>query len=119
MSNQISWIVELRVRPGQLDSFRALTREMVEATAVEPQTMAYERYINEQDETVIVYERYRDAEAAVAHLQSFSRSFGDRFLALVERRRTMVLGDPSDELRSMLDKTGAIYFGFIDGFSRR
>jgi Alginate export len=32
MSNQISWHVELQVKPGQLDPLRALTNEMVEST---------------------------------------------------------------------------------------
>jgi quinol monooxygenase YgiN len=32
MSDQISWWVELAVKPGQLENFRALTAEMVEFT---------------------------------------------------------------------------------------
>jgi hypothetical protein len=32
MGDQVSWQVELAVKPGELDNFRALTREMVEST---------------------------------------------------------------------------------------
>jgi hypothetical protein len=37
MGDQISWRVELAVKPGELENFQALTGEMVEATReVEP-----------------------------------------------------------------------------------
>jgi nucleotide-binding universal stress UspA family protein len=32
MTNEISWRVQLAVKPGQLDNFRELTAEMVETT---------------------------------------------------------------------------------------
>jgi quinol monooxygenase YgiN len=32
MGDQVSWRVELAVKPGQLDNFRALIGEMVEST---------------------------------------------------------------------------------------
>ncbi len=32
MSEEVSWLVELVIKPGQLDNFRALTGEMVESS---------------------------------------------------------------------------------------
>ena len=36
-------------------------------------------------------------------MSAFATNFGERYAALVERRRFTVFGDPSDELRRLLD----------------
>src|SRR5262249_51660155 len=58
---QISWWVELVVRPGCLDEFETLTGEMVASTRVESGVLAYQRFISEDRRTVYVYERYKDS----------------------------------------------------------
>jgi quinol monooxygenase YgiN len=47
MGDQISWRVELAVKPGELENFQALTGEMVEATRDEPGTLSYERFVTD------------------------------------------------------------------------
>ena len=74
MGEQISWRVELAVKPGELENFQALTGEMVEATREEPGTLSYER-----------------------------------FASMVDRIRFTVFGNPSDELKGLLDGFGATY----------
>ena len=46
MSDQISWHVELAVKPGQIANFRALTTEMVESTKHEAGVLNYERFVS-------------------------------------------------------------------------
>lgn len=99
MSNQISWQVVLGVRPGELDNFRTLMAEMLESTRGEPGVLSYERFVSEDGKIVHVYERYVDSAAAVAHLLTFGREFGGRFVGMVDRRRFTVYGTPSEELR--------------------
>ena len=81
MGDQVSWQVELAVRSGELDKFRALTEEMVESARDEPGVLSYERFVSEDGQVVHVYERYADAAAAVARLRTFGRNFGGRFRA--------------------------------------
>lgn len=107
--HQIAWHVELAVKPGQLESFRALTGEMVELTRRETGVLGYQRFVSDDGGTVHVYERYADSAAALAHLRNFARHFSARFGQLVERRRFTVLGRPSEELRAVLDGLGATY----------
>jgi len=57
MRNEVSWQVELTVKPNQLKNFRALTKEMVEFTKSEVGVLVYERYVSENGMTVFVYER--------------------------------------------------------------
>ena len=114
----ISWHVELQVKPGQMDAFRALTTEMVEATKCEHGTLVYERFIGEDNRSVHVFERYIDSAAAVAHLLTFKRMYDKRFAGMVDRRRFTVFGTPTSELRQILDPLGATYFAPLAGFSR-
>jgi quinol monooxygenase YgiN len=118
MGSEIAWQVELAVTPGELDNFRALTREMVEFTKAEPGVLIYERFISSDGQFVHVYERFVDSDAAVEHLHAFGTLYGDRFVKMVERRRFTVFGMPSDELRKILDTFGALYLKRFDGFSR-
>ena len=118
MGDQVSWHVESAVRPGQLDSFRVLTSEMVESTRGEAGVLSYERFVSDDGKVVHVYERYIDSEAAVAHLLAFRKKFGERFEGLVDRKRFTVYGTPSNELKELLDAFGAQYLAPLDGFSQ-
>jgi quinol monooxygenase YgiN len=109
MSDQISWCVELAVKPGRLDNFQALTGEMVEAARREHGVLAYQRFVSADRKLVLVYERYADSAAALAHLRQFEKNFAKRFSEMAERTRFTVLGNPSDELRALLDGFGARY----------
>ena len=82
MGDQISWFVELAVKPGQLDNFQALTGEMVKATRRERGVLTYQRFVSTDCKLVLVYEH---------------------------RTRFTVLGNPSDELSALLDGFGATY----------
>jgi quinol monooxygenase YgiN len=115
---QVSWLVELAVKPGALERFRALTGEMVESARREPGALVFERFISEDGTAVQVYERYADSVAALVHLQGFEEMFAARFTSMVNRTRFTVLGTPSDEVREILNKFGATYLGPFDGFAR-
>jgi quinol monooxygenase YgiN len=118
MSDHISWHVELQVKPGYLDALRALTTEMVESTKHEPGALIYERYISDDRQTVHVFERYANANAAVAHLTAFRTTYGERFAKIVDRKRFAVFGTPTTELKEILDPLGATYAAALAGFSR-
>lgn len=117
MGVEVSWQVELAVKPGELDNFRELTSEMVQSTKDELGVLIYERFVSDDGKVVYVYERYADSAAAVAHLQAFGKKYGERFVNMVDRKRFTVFGSPSNELREILDRFGAAYLGPFDGFS--
>jgi quinol monooxygenase YgiN len=117
MGREISWHVELRVKPGQLGNFQTLTGEMVAVTQGEPGVLSYQRFANENGTIIHVYERYADSAAAVAHLEVFAKRFADRFSSMVQRKAFMVFGYPSATLKRMLDRFNAMYlkpFGNFD-----
>ena len=63
---------------------------------------------------VHVFERYTDSATAVAHLQKFKKNFSGRFMTMVERTHFTVFGNPSDELRGLLDQFDATYLTPFD-----
>ncbi len=118
MDEQISWQVELQVKPGQLDALRVLTSEMIASTKSESGALIYERFISDDGQLVYVVERYVDSVVAVAHLVAFGRQYGESFASMVDRKRFTVFGTPSVELKGILDRFGARYFSLLEGFSR-
>src|SRR5262249_39891407 len=108
-STHVSLWVELAIKPGRLDEFEKLTGEMVAATRAERGVVAYQRFISGDRRTAYVHERYEDSEAAVAHLRKFAATFGKRYSSMVERKRFVVFGQPSDALRTLLDEYDATY----------
>jgi quinol monooxygenase YgiN len=106
---QVSWWVELALRPGCLEEFARLTGEMVASAQAENGVLAYQRFISEDRQTVYVHERYEDSSAAILHLRAFMATFDERHASMVERKRFLVFGEPSDELRMLLDRYGATY----------
>ena len=118
MGNELSWVVELAVKPGELENFRALMREMVGSTRGESGTLSYEWFVSEDGTTVDIYERYVDSAAAVTHLRTFGDKFAGRFSVLVDLTRFTVFGTPSDEAKGVLDGFGATYLGPFGGFTR-
>ena len=118
MSNVVSWNLQLAVRDGRLDDFRSLMNEMVESTLAEDGAQAYESFVSEDGTACHIYERYADSGATMVHLATFGSRFAERFLSCVEPTGFGVYGDPSDEVRVVLDGFGAVYLGWFGGFAR-
>ena len=89
--------------------FLKVTGEMVASAQAENGVLAYQRFISEDGQTIYVHERYEDSGAAIEHLRAFVATFDERYASMVERKRFVVFGDPSDELRALLNGYGAPY----------
>ena len=118
MASTVSWNLRLSVRDGQLDDARALMAEMVEATSQEAGTQVYEWFLSADGATCHISERYADSAGALEHLGNFGANFVERFLGCFEPTALHVYGEPSDEVRAVLDGFGAAYLGTFGGFSR-
>lgn len=118
MSEQVSWFLELAVKPGQIDDVRALIREMAESAQTEPGALNYEWSISGDEGVIHSYERYADSGAVLAHLSAFGEKFAERLLAAVDPTRFVVYGDPTDQAKEALDAFGALYMKPLAGFAR-
>ncbi len=119
MSDAVHWLLALNIKEGELDNFKALVKEMVDATkANEPGTLIYEWFVSDDEKTCHIYERYADSAATMAHLAAFGQNFAERFMAVLESVQLVVYGNPNDEVRGALAAFGAVHLSQIAGFAR-
>ena len=118
MANEVSWLLEVAVKPGALDGFKVLMKEMVESTLDEPGTLSYEWFITDDGKAVHVYERYSDSPATLIHLGHFGEKFAARFLGAVDPTRFTVFGRPNDAVKSGLAAFKPTYLVPFGGFAR-
>jgi quinol monooxygenase YgiN len=118
MSEEISWSLELAIKPGQIDVVRSLIPEMVDSTRNEPGALMYEWSISDEESVIHSNDRYADSEAALEHLSRFGEKFADRLLAAADPTRFVVYGNPTDRAREALDSFGALYMKSLAGFVR-
>jgi quinol monooxygenase YgiN len=118
MSDQVSWVFEVAVKPGKIEALRTLMEEMVESTRAEPGALIYEWFVSDDEDVVILYERYADSAAALTHSDAFAAKFAERFRDLVDPTRFTVLGTPSDEAKTALSRPGRVFLDSFGGFAR-
>ncbi|MDA0733282.1 MAG: antibiotic biosynthesis monooxygenase [Chloroflexi bacterium] len=119
MSDIVSWVVDVTIKPGELANFKALAGELVRATQTnEPDTLAYEYLLSEDNSVCHIYERYADSDAAKIHLTTFGERFAKRFMGMVNLNRLTVYGSPDEGLRKELDGLGATFMPQFNGFAR-
>ena len=118
MDNRVSWVLEVAVKPGRLENFRVLMREMVESTRTEPGALGYEWFVSEDGAVVHLAERYADSAAALAHLGTFGEKYAGRFLESVDPTRFTVMGNPSEAVQAAMSGFGPTYLRPFGGFVR-
>ena len=119
MSDTVSWVLEMAIKPGELDNFKGLMEEMVEATqSTQPDTTMYEWFYSEDGSACHIYERYTDSAATMIHLNSFGENFAERFLGAADLTRLVVYGNPNDEVRGVLSGFGAVFMEQLGGYAR-
>ena len=92
--------------------------EMVAATeANEPDTLNYELFISEDEQTCYIYERYVDSAVTMIHFATFGEKFAERIVATVEPTRFVVYGNPDETVRGVLAGFGAVHMEEIGGFA--
>lgn len=118
MSDHILGVSELTIKPGELENFKALVSEMVDATqANEPNALNYEYFISPDGKQCHIYERYADSAAVMTHMKNFE-AFAERFMAAVEMTAVTIYGNPSAEVREVVSGLGAVFMAPLAGFAR-
>ena len=100
---------------AKLDAVMARMVSKVQSS--EPGTLDYERTVSEDGKSCAIFERYRDSEAMLAHVNGFGE-FADEFMAAVRPTGFQIYGGASDELKSTLAGFSPSYYVKIGGFVR-
>jgi len=75
--DEIKGVARAVIKPGKLDAYKALCEQAMEIVRTEDTgTLQYEIFFNEDESEAIVYERYRDIDAALEHFSHISHLMG-------------------------------------------
>ena len=99
--SEIQGIGRFTFHEGKLDEFKRLATQAVEIVrAQDTGTLQFELYFNADQSECILLERYRDSEALLDH----GAHVADLMPALLATGTgsSVMLGDPSPELRAMM-----------------
>lgn len=118
MSNTVHWVLEVDINPGRVTAFEGVMAQLVSATAKEAGTVAYEWHFSDDDRICHVYERFRDTDAAEAHLRMFAEQFATDFLATCTPTRICVYGRPNPSVVETLSAFSPMYLTKRAGFSK-
>jgi quinol monooxygenase YgiN len=118
MDGSVSWLLEVKVKPGEIGAFKTLIEEMVDTTRREPGTLAYEFSVNDDDTTVHVHERYADSAATLEHVKIFGENFAERFVSACQPQSFIVYGTPSQDVKDALAGFAPVFMSPLSGFAR-
>jgi quinol monooxygenase YgiN len=117
VSEEIYWLLEVDILPGQLANFESVARNLIASTKNETDTLNYEWTLNADKTVGHIYERYKNSAALVAHVQGFGK-FAERFMQACRPTRFQVYGKPSEEAKAHLADLHPVYFSELGGFKR-
>lgn len=115
MSENIIWALNAKIKDGEREAFDAVMSDLIEASSKEEGTLHYEWSIAEDQQNFHVYERFKDADAAIAHLGTFGAN-AERFMAAVDVTGFVVYSKPTPELEAGLAVLNPVYMAPFGGF---
>jgi quinol monooxygenase YgiN len=95
--DEIKGIARVKFHPGKVEEWKRLSEEAMEIVRTRDSgTLQYEIFFNEDESEAVVFERYRDADAAIEHFSNISHLMEP----IILNGRPQI---PADELRVPID----------------
>ena len=118
MTQAINYTLEFTIKPGELENFAAVSKEITSTVnASEPGMNAYQWYYNDDKSKSYITEWHTDSDSIMTHLQNI----GGMLPKLLERCEITlfeVFGNPTDAVEEALSGLGAQFFSYDHGFIR-
>ena len=98
---EIKGIARVKFLPGKVEEWKRLTEQALEIVRTKDTgTLQYEIFFNADESEAVVFERYRDSEAALEHFANI----GHLMAPLTETASVTgeLLGTPNDQIRRNL-----------------
>jgi quinol monooxygenase YgiN len=118
MREDIYWVCIFKLKPTDLDAFKAVVRPLVEETKKEEGSLAYEYHVSSDQTEIHIIEHYRSSAAVVHHVTKTFSQFAEPFTAIATVSSFVVYGSPNKEAKEILDGFGAVYLSNFDGFTK-
>jgi len=108
----------LKIRPGQLDGFRAQAAEIMRLTREkDTQTIRYDWFINAEGTDCEVHEAYQSSEGLIEHNTNVMEARAVLFEKYAYDHRMTAFGEVSEELMQLARKHagGLAVYSFFQG----
>ena len=107
--DEIKGIARVKFHPGKIAEWKRLTEQAMEIVRTRDSgTLQYEIFFNEDESEAIVFERYRNADAALQHFSNIGHLM-EPLLATASVTGE-VLGTPNAKMKEELKKGGPKLF---------
>jgi quinol monooxygenase YgiN len=109
---------QLKIRPGQLDGFRAQAAEIMRLTREkDTQTIRYDWFINAEGTDCEVHEAYQSSEGLIEHNTNVMEARAVLFEKYAYDHRMTAFGEVSEELMQLARKHagGLAVYSFFQG----
>ena len=107
--DEIKGIARVKFHPGKVEEWKRLSEEAMEIVRTrDTGTLQYEIFFNEDETEAMVFERYRDADAAIEHFSNISHLM-EPILGTASVTGE-VLGTPNANMKELLAKGGPRLF---------
>jgi quinol monooxygenase YgiN len=99
--DEIKGIARVKFHPGKVEEWKRLTEAAMEIVRTKDRgTLQYEIFFNEDESEAIVFERYRDADAAIEHFANIGHLM-EPIMATASVTGE-VLGTPNAKMKELL-----------------
>lgn len=115
---QLEVHAHMRIRPGQLEGFKAQAAELVRLSREkDTQTLRYDWFINEDGTECEVHEAYPSGQGLIEHNTHVMNARAVLFEKYADDHRMTAFGEVSQELRELANKHagGLAVYSFLDG----
>ena len=106
----------LEIPQGHFDEFKKAATGLIASTAKEPGAISYAFMVSDDEKTVTTWERFKDSEALLTHLNKTFPQHAKDILANSKPTRVVVSGNPNEEVKKALAGLNPVYFKPMDGF---
>ncbi len=101
--DEIKGIARVKFRPGKVEEWKRLSEQAMEIVRTrDTGTLQYEIFLNEDESEAVVFERYRDADAAIEHLSNIGHLM--KPIMATASITGEVLGTPNAKMKEQLGK---------------
>ena len=107
--DEIKGIARGKFHPGKVEEWKRLSAEAMEIVRTKDRgTLQYEIFFNDDETEAVVFERYRDADAAIEHFSNISHLMAP--IMATASVTGEVLGTPNAKMKEELEKGGPRLF---------
>ena len=116
MFENFGWIVEAKLKAGQLENFKGVMNSQVNRALLEDGTKNYQYYMSDEGD-ILVFERFKDADSSHEHIENWD-AHAERWIDAAAPTRMVHLGDLPDDVRERHSALNPLWLKPFGGFAR-